>query len=236
MLNSSYDNINTISENKYIKDKTLQSKTIEFIINECSKTKTHIKKNSLLSLPKSSNEFQIANYHSNNNASKINYRLSKGELNKNEIINNIKRLDTRISDTSKLKKIWFNNTLKFETKKSLSTNKLTEIKTLLSKNNKMKNSIDSPCKIKRKNPKKNQNLNKLLNTISKNIQKTNEAINNPNKFYINFFNNIIQHSGYAEQEEESEFELKSKKEKNKLFHFYIGDKNKESNNLNGKDN
>jgi hypothetical protein len=151
MLNSSYDNINILSDNKYINDKTLQSKTIEFIINEISKTKTHIKKNSLLSLPKSQSEFQISNYNSNKNASNIDFLLSDGELNKHKIINNIKRLDTRISDTSKLKNIWFNNTLKFESKKSLSTNKLTEIKTLLSKNNKMKNSIDSPCKIKRKN-------------------------------------------------------------------------------------
>ena len=102
----------------------------------------------------------------------------------------------------------------------------------------MKNSIDSPCKKKRKNQKKNQNLNKQLNTISKNIQKTNEAINNPNEFYINFFNNIIQRSGYGEQEEEGEgeFELKGKKEKNKLLHFYTGDKIKESNILNEKDN
>jgi hypothetical protein len=238
MLNSSYDNINTLSDNKYIKDKTLQSKTIEFIINECSKIKTNIKKNSLLSLPKSQSEFQISNYNSNKNASNIDFLLSDGELNKHKIINNIKRLDTRISDTSKLKNIWFNNTLKFESKKSLSTNKLTEIKTLLSKNIKMKNSIDSPCKIKRKNPKKNQNLNKQLNTISKNIQKTNEAINNPNEFYINFFNNIIQRSGYGEPEEEGEgeSELKGKKEKNKLLHFYTGDKNKESNILNEKDN
>ena len=32
---------------------------------------------------------------------------------------------------------------------------------------------------------------KKLDTISKNIENTNNAINNPNKFYMNFFNNII---------------------------------------------
>ena len=32
---------------------------------------------------------------------------------------------------------------------------------------------------------------KKLNTISKNIENTNNAINNPNEFYMNFFNNII---------------------------------------------
>ena len=35
-------------------------------------------------------------------------------------------------------------------------------------------------------------MNRKLNTISKNIENANNAINNPNEFYMNFFNNIIQ--------------------------------------------
>ena len=35
-------------------------------------------------------------------------------------------------------------------------------------------------------------MNKNLNTITKNIKNANNAINNPNEFYMNFFSNIIQ--------------------------------------------
>ena len=50
--------------------------------------------------------------------------------------------------------------------------------------------------------KKNQIVNKELNAITKNIKNTNNAINNPNEFYMNFFNNIIQCSGYCDPEED----------------------------------
>ena len=53
--------------------------------------------------------------------------------------------------------------------------------------------IYSPGKIKRKITKKKLvKVNRKLNTISKNIENANNAINNPNEFYMNFFNNIIQ--------------------------------------------
>ena len=232
LLNSSYDNINSISDNKYISDKSLQSKTKDFIINECFKSKTQIKSNMFLNVPKSSEAIPFLN---NKNIKNKDYRYSDGELSSNKVMSNIKRIETRKSDTSKLKNIWFNNTLKYESKKSLSTNKLTEIKNSFSKNIKMKNTIDSPCKIKRKIPKKNQNLNKKLNVISKNIQNTNEAINNPNEFYVNFFNDIIRRSGYGEQESEDEVDIKSKKEKKKLLHFPTG-KNNNIIHLSEKDN
>jgi hypothetical protein len=37
-------------------------------------------------------------------------------------------------------------------------------------------------------------------------------MNNPNEFYMNFFNNIIQRSGYCDQEDEEKI-IKGKKEK-----------------------
>ena len=224
--------ISGYANNKYISDKSLQSKTKDFIINECFKSKTQIKSNMFLNVPKSSEAIPFLN---NKNIKNKDYRYSDGELSSNKVMSNIKRIETRKSDTSKLKNIWFNNTLKYESKKSLSTNKLTEIKNSFSKNIKMKNTIDSPCKIKRKIPKKNQNLNKKLNVISKNIQNTNEAINNPNEFYVNFFNDIIRRSGYGEQESEDEVDIKSKKEKKKLLHFPTG-KNNNIIHLSEKDN
>ena len=50
---------------------------------------------------------------------------------------------------------------------------------------------NSPVRSKKKIVNK-QFIGKRLNTISKNIKNANDVINNPNEFYMNFFNNIIQ--------------------------------------------
>ena len=235
ILNSSYDNINKISNNKYIKDMELQLKTKEFIINECTRTKTLIKKNMFLQLPGSSNQIPNINTNTSNSSD---HRLSDHEISRNKRLkNNIKRFNTKKSINNKQNMISLlnNNDIKLENKKSLSTNKLTEIKKNLIKSNhinsKLKNTnIDSPYKIKRKKTpnKKIQKVNKKLNTITRNIQNTNESINNPNEFYMNFFNNIIQRSGYGEQEEDEG--PKEKKEKAiKLLNLHQGNKNKDMN-------
>ena len=52
--------------------------------------------------------------------------------------------------------------------------------------------------------KKTLNLNKKLNTISKNIKNMSNSINNPNEFYMNFFNNILQKENKSVYEEERE--------------------------------
>jgi hypothetical protein len=52
-------------------------------------------------------------------------------------------------------------------------------------------------------------MNKKLNTISKNIKTANESINNPNEFYMNFFNNIIQKSGLDDEDKKSKKDKKN---------------------------
>ncbi len=56
-INSSYENINKITKNKYIKDKNLQSKTKQFLVQECSGLRIKSQKNNLLLLK--NNEGQI---------------------------------------------------------------------------------------------------------------------------------------------------------------------------------
>jgi hypothetical protein len=59
-INSSYENINTISHYKYIKDNNLQSKIKKFIINESSNS-THDRDGPFLKLPGATKEIQLSN-------------------------------------------------------------------------------------------------------------------------------------------------------------------------------
>jgi hypothetical protein len=56
-LNSSYDNINKISNNKYIKDINLQTKIKQVLINECSPANLLKKKTAFLRLPNNVDEY-----------------------------------------------------------------------------------------------------------------------------------------------------------------------------------
>ena len=64
--------------------------------------------------------------------------------------------------------------------------------------------ILSPIRGKKKQLNKKSLIGIKLNVISKNIQNANEAINNPNEFYINFFNNIIQKESSVNINEDNE--------------------------------
>lgn len=71
--------------------------------------------------------------------------------------------------------------------------------------------IENANKSKRKViRKKSLNLNKKLNTISKNIKNMSNSINNPNEFYIKFFNNILQKENRSVYEEEKEQKINIK--------------------------
>ena len=56
--------------------------------------------------------------------------------------------------------------------------------------------------------KKTLKLNKKLNAISKNIRNMSNSINNPNEFYMNFFNSIIQKKNRSTLEEEKDEKIK----------------------------
>ena len=76
--------------------------------------------------------------------------------------------------------------------------------------------IYSPSRIKRKINKKSSSIGKKLCAINKNILKANEAINQPDKFYKNLFNNILQKAPNMSNENNW---TKMKKAQGKLISF-----------------
>ena len=253
-INPSYDNLNKISNNKYIKDLNLQTKTKQFIINECLSGQSLVIKNTFLQIPECPNikdninsnrstKTNVQRFSDCQNIPKIKenipikrFKTRKSDNDKNILINInnindniniIKNVNNNISNTNKLLK------LKVQKQKSLSTNKIIELKEnklLSSKSILDIKKINSPNLFKTKlNNKKNKNVQKKLNTINKNIQKTNEAINNPNEFYMNFFNNIIQKIGNKEQDDEINDKKEKKYNKLKLYFDNKINKNKDIN-------
>ena len=208
-LKSSYDNINKISNYKLIKDLNLQTKVKNYIINECSIVSCINTKKAFLDLPNSPKNKNSINSKNNSES-----RISDYGINQKDKLN---------------KKLIKNNEIK--ERKSFSSNKIPEItnKKFCSSQNidgknllKISNHVSS--KNRRKLSNKKNHVNKMLNAISKNIQKTNESINNPNEFYMNFFNDIIQKSGYGEENEI----IRDKEKKNNILTFFSG-VNKEMN-------
>ena len=108
----------------------------------------------------------------------------------------------------------------------LSTNKLFEVKKI--ENHSTSKMLDinrsglmlSPKK-RRKTEKVKRDtiiLNKKLNLITKNIQKTSKIINNPEEFYIDMFNNII-------QKEKSNVKKEKEDEKSTILNGNSGERN-----------
>ena len=195
-INSSYDNINSISNNKYIKDIKLQSKIKKVLIEECNIFK---KKNSFLVLPgnltdisktpKSSKSNKYKNFKSiisvirkleNNSPYKNNKTnaISKSKTIKQSEKNDY---DGYISDRFNVK-IKKDKIIPGKMFSSQNIFDLRTLKTPILDNRKIK------PKIFKKKPEK---IDKQLNKISKNIKDTSKNINNPEEFYMNLFNNIL---------------------------------------------
>ena len=194
-LNSAYENINTISNNKYIDNIMLQNKIKQILIRECIKGFSSQKKNKFPVLCHSPTHSQGIKFH-NEKLKSIKRNLGM-KINEEEVknISSFKKLLTKKTNT--IDKTENNIYKRKDSIGSLSNNKI--INKLSRFNSYRKNlkfrysGIYSPGKIKRKITKKKLvKVNRKLNTISKNIENANNAINNPNEFYMNFFNNIIQ--------------------------------------------
>ena len=200
LLNSSYENINNISKNKYINDKSLQNKIKNFIIDEClnnvlSLKKFEIKKDYVspfasIQLPKI--EINYYDKQSHNNISSIaNFKKEKFLYKINSSVNLTKRSFQKSNKHSELgmplanetEKILPMNNISKKMHKRNSTNNISSLK--------MSN-IYSPSRIKRKINKQSCSIGKKLCAINKNILNANEAINQPGKFYKSLFNNILQ--------------------------------------------
>jgi len=206
-INSSYENINTISHYKYIKDNNLQSKTKKFIINEASNS-AQIKGSSFLKLPGATKELQLSNIK---DASKSDFSSVLSEvfgLDNNK--NSSSSLDRSNSEKKSIQKIRTKKQNSFgnasdsnkskKNEKKISNNKIFDIKKLkkFPSSQNIMNSLKftSPfiedTKLKKKSFKKESaNLNKKLNIISNNIKNSSRIINNPEEFYTDFFNNIL---------------------------------------------
>ena len=190
-LSSSYENLNEITNNKYIKDSFLQSKTKQFLLKEyCITNKDSQKLSNNLLILKSPNENINKSYEKNflnNNINQFDLDPDKRSINSLDISNlkSTKRINININDIEKNKKEKnFGSVIKESNKK------------VFSHKASIKNILDSPSsKLKCKSPKKKKNdgfgVYKQLNIISKNIKGANKNINNPNEFYMDFFNSII---------------------------------------------
>jgi hypothetical protein len=193
-LNSSYDNINKISNNKYIKDINLQSKVRQVLIGQCLDPPPlpFKKKRSFLMVP---TNMQPACKSRKNSLIKnnINETLSEEELEKCRSTNNDNDNILKSMTLKSKRGEAFLSLKKPRKQQLLSSNKLIEI----TRNNKLKNNnIKSPIldskKVRKKTTKKKpEKINKQLNLISKNIEITSKNINNPEEFYMDFFTNII---------------------------------------------
>ena len=166
-LDSSYENLNSISNNVYISNYNLQSKTKKYLINECDKICNEI--------------------------SKIN-TLNKNKLNAKVIITkekNFLSLIDEIKMEDKIKSVKSFDMSKLNSKKT----KKNESSRNLIKRNKSKVfdglNKQQRCKTIKKRRKSELLANKKLNIITKNINGANKNINNPEEFYADFFKNII---------------------------------------------
>ena len=204
-LNSSYDNINKISNNKYIKDINLQTKIKQVLINECSPANLLKKKTAFLRLPNNVDEYTSKTPKSSKGS---NNKLFSIFLNDTKVENNMS--DSNNESPSVANSLSYGGSVKSDMNDINSNNKKTKREKLESSGKiflQIKKSdnfastrniidlrkINTPIlegrKLKRK--KKPEKINKQLNIISKNIKNTSHNINNPQDFYFNLFNNII---------------------------------------------
>ena len=186
-LISSYENINKITNNIYMKNLSLQSKTKQFLINECSSLGND-SQNEKLALRKNPLNGKIIIRKRNTKRLTSDYKIEKDN-------NSVNSLDlTKLPSKKSIEKI--NELTNIDKKNETKNRRHESVKNLLEKKQSNINIIDIINKKftntnKKKKRKSDINVNKKLNLISKNIQGANKNINNPEEFYMDFFNNII---------------------------------------------
>ena len=193
LFSSSYENINRISNNVYINDFNLQNKIKNIILNELNN------KESDKSLKKKSTNYQLCHYTTHDSEIQLNSNKNNIKPKFNNTI--IVKPTPNFKHGNSLKKLGQKSkTIKNEISNDKSEKSIPVVKNenrrsvfALRNSRKLKPGGDTPNKIARKITKKKLvKVKKKLSVITQNIQNTNNAINNPNEFYLNFFNNIIQ--------------------------------------------
>ena len=204
-IDSSYENINKITNYKYISDKKLEEQTKTFLINKCKKPVVHFanidnKKNIIknfepINVQNTNNNKEMPIRASYDNISKIS-KYSKSNLEEMEHFKKgfIKNFTKSINQNqSNLKFI-----REFKNRLSLGGNCFTS-KDLIKiekkdESQKKKNEENSPKNNKNKNNKKKKKKNEL-EIITTNLQKSSQNLNQPDIFYAGLFSKLITKRG-----------------------------------------
>lgn len=192
-LISSYENINKITNNIYIKNSSLQSKTKLFLINECSTLGNDSPKVHTNRTKKTSNKKLTYKKKNMNTFTGDDFKIE------DEDKKSVNSLD--ISKLKSTKKVGFFNLGSFSPTKGRKLLKLKKIGSAINIENVNSNLKSKASKKRRKSD--SYKVNEKLHMITKNIKGANRNINNPNEFYIDFFNNIIKQetSGLEKKDE-----------------------------------
>jgi hypothetical protein len=194
-LNSSYENINKISNYRYINNLNLQKRAKLYIINESKKKIIYQNSLRVPSTMKLFNEEDSnKKYLSTNKKNDTILNKAHNSCNKSKATKGSSLFDCKGNYGSDIAA-----TQNFQSKR-------------LNKQyyNSPKENINTFTQSKNKKKLTNEKalIGKRLNAISKNIQNAKEAISNPNEFYVNLFNDIIQR--------ESTFNISHDDEKEKV--------------------
>ena len=205
-LISSYENLNKITKNHYIRNNYLQNKTKQFLIKECScisydspKNYSLLKKNQLKGQIKLSKELKIKNlksyFHSEGKIKTVNtFEMSNIKSNTN-IIKLNENSESVVQGNQFDSEV---NKKRFE----LCKMRRHESSKIFQKRQSLTNTFEplfkNKPKINRKRRKSEYlNVNKKLDLITKNIKGANRNINNPEEFYMDFFNHIMQKGSHS---------------------------------------
>mgnify|MGYP002624066407 CR=1 FL=1 len=189
-LNSSYENLNEITKNQYINDNILQSKTKQFLYNECSITNPDFEvKNNLLLTKDPINGKIIISKNTMGKAKDFDIEEDKRSVNSLDLTklksNRSHKKSNGSKDSTLAKNKKEKNIERFRTKRhnSFKSNGR-NIKTHI-------NNIPPLNKIKSHKKRREIGVNLKLDIISKNITGASKNINNPEQFYMDFFNDLI---------------------------------------------
>ena len=199
-INSSYENINKLSNYNYIKNSNLQLKIKKILIEEISQINNNLGKsflnipNTIININKNSsyntlifneniksggglthkNSCRISPLYDDNN--NINFSRKTFGLNNNNITNSINSQNQTINS------------------KSRKMNSSTKIIPISQRSDSLNNQVNSQKKLVRK---KTCKIQKQLNIISKNIENSSKNINNPEEFYSELFKDIIDKNSHT---------------------------------------
>lgn len=174
-----------------MKNTTLQSKTKQFLIKECS-TLINDSTNEKMSINKKYLNEKVIN-HKNENTRRLPEDFQK-EKEDNQSINSldISKIKFKKNNENKIENLSYKDKTHLKTKNKKDDSN----RNLPGKLNSKYNIVEILNKTQSKANKKRRDsellsINEKLNMITKNIKGANKNINNPDEFYMDFFNNII---------------------------------------------